>query len=135
MAIFEKVEVVWNGETFTIPANRVLRCIADVEDELTLAQLSRYLQSGNPPLAKLSRAFALVLRHAGAKASEDDVYAALFKDGDQNARALEAIYTLQVLMIPPEHLRAAEAKLAAASEKKEPGSSPSATGSSSAVTG
>jgi len=129
MPVFEKVEVEWKGQKYTLPPSRVVRCIADVEDVLTLAQLSRYLAMGNPPLGKLSMAFAILLQHAGARVSDDEVYNVLFKDDVENERAVQCIYALQVLMIPPEHLRTAEAKLRAAGAMTEPASSPTSTGS------
>lgn len=105
MAIFEEVKLTWNGRDFVIPPDQVLPCIAKVEDVLTLAQLWRAMERQALPLAKLAQAYGMVLRHAGAVVSDEDVYAALFTSGEMQARARDAVLTLQVMMIPPEHLR------------------------------
>lgn len=126
--MFEPIRITWAGQEFTLQPDQVLRTIADVEEILTIGELYVYQsQRKTVPLAKLSMAFATVLRHAGARVSGDDVFATLFKDGDLQARALQLIHVLQILMLPPESLRAPAGKRAAAG--KRAGSSRKSTSS------
>jgi hypothetical protein len=105
MGIFEPVTLKWAGRDYVIPPDRVLMAIAKIEDVITLSQLHNGLNAGAMPMAKLAIAFATALRHAGAPVSGDEVYNALFKSGEMQQQTMRAIHALQMLMIPPEHLR------------------------------
>jgi hypothetical protein len=104
MPVFEEIRVSWKGREHVIPPDQVLHTIARVEGTLTLAELGRYQLAASMPLAKLSQAMGIVLRAAGARASDDEVYTSLFGQGEIQTRALRVISTLQMMMIPPEHL-------------------------------
>lgn len=97
----------WDGRKLTVPADRMLATIARVEDIITLGELSAYFTTGRLPLAKLSQAFGVVLRQAGANVEDDDVYDGMFraKGAEVRRRATEAISMLMSMMVPPEHLR------------------------------
>lgn len=133
MAIFEEIQLDWKGKTYSIPPDKVLRCIAQMEDIVTLGRLHEFMATGQIPLVKLSRAFASALRFAGARVSDDEVYSGMFEAGTQETqrRALEAISVLQTLMVPPEHLRQADAKLASTVDRAD-SSKPSTSSSSEA---
>lgn len=105
MAIFEKINLHWKERDYVIQPDDVLQCIAKIEDVITLADLHHYGTNGRVPLAKLSMAYAAVLRHAGAVVDADEVYAAMFKGADMQRRTSKAIETLLLMMIPPEALR------------------------------
>ena len=105
MAIFEEVRLTWGGKDYVVPPDRVLRAIAAVEDQLTLGELGRCMVSGTLPLARISMAYGALLRCAGAKVTDDEVYSGLFKESRLQQEAMQAVSTLQMLMIPPEHLR------------------------------
>lgn len=104
--IFQPVALTWGGREYVIPPDQVLKAIAIVESILTLGQLHNAMMAGAVPFAKLSQAFAAVLRYAGAQVSAEEVYAAMFQGGDEmRTRAMHAIQALQMLMIPPVHLQ------------------------------
>lgn len=119
MAIFEPIRLEWSGKQYTIPPDQVLRTIAAVEDFITLGDLS---DPRRPPLAKISRAFGFMLRAAGATVTDEEVYSDLFAKGSQDLhnQVINAVFSLQVLMIPPEHLRSKKAP----DEGKEPAAAP-----------
>jgi hypothetical protein len=94
----------WGEREYTIPPNRVLQAIAKVEDHVTLVELHTYGLNNTAPLAKLSMAFGALLRHAGADVSDDQVYTAMFKSGEMQKNMVNAVQTMLMLMIPPEHL-------------------------------
>lgn len=107
MAIFEPIVLAWNGRDYTIPPDQVMRAIAKVEDVFTMAQLNGHMQRADIPLAKLACAYAAVLRHAGARVTDEEVYDGMFSGGATalQTRALAAMSALLVMMIPPAHLR------------------------------
>ena len=116
MALFEEVTLEWRGEKHVIPPNGVMRAIAVVEDIVTLPELSVEMQSRKFKLSRLAAAYGALLRYAGAKASDEDVYASLFPSTageDGVLRAASAVMTLISMMVPP----AAWKKAAASAEE------------------
>lgn len=108
-SVFEPIHMEWNGEKFTIPANRVLGAIARIEEHVTLNELRTDAGGrGTVRMVVLSRAYASVLRYAGAAVADEEVYESIFEKTG-GARMLEAIQGLMMLMIPPSKLRSPEA--------------------------
>ncbi len=105
--IFKAVELEWNGETFTVPPNRVLGAIAIIEEHFTFHDLANATQTKNISLVKLSRAYGDVMRYAGAKLTDDEVYLGMFT-GNPAAKILASTNMLLAMMIPPSILAAAE---------------------------
>lgn len=102
MAIFEDVTLGWKGQEKTIPADKIMRLIAKIEDEITLQELSS--ESG-VKLSKVSFAYAVALNYAGFSVTPDEVWATYF-NGDSAAQSVvDAISSLQMLMLPPETYR------------------------------
>lgn len=119
MSLFKPVTLTWRGQEYTVPADQVMMMIAKVEDILTLPEL---MNPKGRPLAKISMAYGVALRHAGAKASDEEIYGAMFTAGEQAAASASAVQGLLMMMVPPS---AVESKH---QEKKE---EPSAVASSS----
>lgn len=119
MAIFEDVELQWKGVTYRLAGDsQIMRALAAVEDHVTFAELAQGQTKGSVPLAKLAGAYACLLRHAGARLTDAEVYAGMWEGGaDANAIA-QAIGTLMELMIPPAALQEAEAGNAPAPAKR-----------------
>jgi hypothetical protein len=106
MGIFQDVTLVWNGDEFTIPGNRVLGAIAIVEEQITFMELTDALARGRPPLLAIARAFAGVLRYAGASVSDEQAYEGMFSGGNVQRQVIDAINTLLVMMVPSSALAA-----------------------------
>jgi len=111
MAIFDDIELEWEGVNYKLSGDgNVMKALAAVEDHLTLSELYDAQQSGKMPLAKLSNAYAVLLRHAGAvRITEADVYAGMWKDGETVAKITEAVTALMQLMMPPKWFKDQEA--------------------------
>lgn len=105
MAIFEEVTLVWKEREYKIPSDQIMRVIAKVEDVLTMVQLHRYREREDLPIGKLAQAFGIVLRHAGANVTDEEVYEGIFQGDNLRKIALEAVTTLQMMMLPPSALR------------------------------
>ena len=99
MAVFEPVTLTWQGEEFTVPADRVMGLICEVEEVVTLGEL---MGKKTTPVGKVSRAYAAALRYAGARVRDDEVYAGMFSSGGENIN--QAVNGLLSMMIPPSHL-------------------------------
>lgn len=109
MGIFEEVSFEWNGRKYSIPPDRILQCIAKVEDVITLVELHRFTEKTTVPYAKLAMAYGMILRHAGAQVEDAEVHEAMFKGGDATSTAVAAVNALLVMMIPPSIHRQKEA--------------------------
>jgi len=129
-SLFKPITLAWHGREYTIAPDAVLRCIAEVENVLTLGDLANMQARGRLSLAKLAIAYGITLRYAGAEVSDEDVYGGMFKDAgaELQRRAFGAILTLQALMVPPEQLRAEPGK-ANGGAAQESASSPNTTSS------
>lgn len=99
MGIFNELNLTWKGTDYTVPADNILRLIAKVEDVITLNELYSYSQKGAAPLAKLATAFGIILRYAGCKVSDDEIYKTIV-NGETNA-ATVATHTILGMMLPP----------------------------------
>ena len=104
MSVFESVTLGWNGEEYTIPANKVLGLIAKVEQIVTLKELSESQQ--NPRVVKIAEAYSVALNYAGASVHWEQVYDHLIGEflGGEPSVVFGALESLMALMIPPRHL-------------------------------
>jgi hypothetical protein len=108
---FESVAISWRGVEKVILPDQLLRCIAKIEDVLTLAELERYAEERKVPFGKIAMAFGAVLRHAGFKVTDLEVYRELFnetegtEDEKKYAVAIDAVQKLLVLMLPPDYIQ------------------------------
>lgn len=97
--MFDSVTLMFNGQTYRIEPDRVMRAIAIVEDVVTLDELVKYHERGTAPMAKLAMAYAALLRYCGGSQTDAEVYEAMFKSGNQSAVA-NSIGVLLSMMIP-----------------------------------
>lgn len=100
MGIFEPVVLSWNGQEYEIAPDRLMGAIATIEDTITLKEVGEYAMKGDAPIAKLSMAYGSVLRYAGCKVKDDEIYVAMFDSG-KNTSVLGCISALLAMMIPP----------------------------------
>lgn len=107
MAIFEDIELEWEGEHYTIKGDEsVMRVLAAVEEHVTFMELQQGSANGKVPLAKLATAYSVVLRSAGCRISSAEVYKGMWSDGGTASKIQEAIVGLLEMMIPPSVLNA-----------------------------
>lgn len=103
MSVFKPIVLSFKDKTYTLAADKVLYCIAEMEDVISLRNLSNPLDT---TLAKVSLAYAIALRHAGAiNVIGDDVYECAFEKG-KGVEISSAVSGLLAMMIPPSKLQA-----------------------------
>lgn len=101
MGIFNDIPIGWHDEEFIIPANRVLKAIAAIEENITLHEIFTYSERGAmPPLSKMAMAYGAVLRMAGARVSDEEAYEFMFSGNEQHSAAMDALNGLLSLMMP-----------------------------------
>lgn len=100
MSIFQPVTLTWKGNEYKIESNRVMMMLAQVEDVLTLGELIKHAQKGGAPVIKISMAYGIMLRYAGVKVVDDEVYKSLMTGKEANIKELTQM--LLSMMMPPE---------------------------------
>ena len=105
MAIFQSITLGWNAQEFIVPSDKVLGAIGVVEDVVTFPELIA-MMSGKPNMSRLARAYGAVLRYAGARITDEEIYDGLFKPGEVHHQIATAINTLLAMMTPPSALGA-----------------------------
>jgi hypothetical protein len=122
MSAFDDIKLGWRGETHVIPARMSLEAIARIEEIITLEELANAAARGAKPSLRLSRAFASVLRFAGAHVTDEEVYTDLFGSGMEILlRTQNLATTLQVIMVPPQIRKRLEEQVERAHEVRAVG--------------
>lgn len=107
---FEPVTLQWNGENFTIPADKQMMLIAVIEDALSggtgRQALSILGQAEGPPYTRLAAAYGAALRHAGANTTDEDVYLTIMQgfadeSGDTTIFIQNAVLGIMAIIAPP----------------------------------
>lgn len=135
--IFTPIELDWNGKTITVRPHKVMGLISAIEDVITFPELQAYAVRGAAPVGKLSMAYARVLRYAGVRVTDEEVYAKSFSGSEEEQEAMgRAIQNLLFMMMPPEARAKVEAIMAGAEEDDgdpEPAEAQDAPGNSEAT--
>lgn len=98
MGIFKPIEFEYAGKVYQVQANNVLRLIAQVEEVITLQELTG--NTDKISLSRLALAYARALNYAGCDVSADQIYQSMFKESGTE-KAVNAITQLLILMLPP----------------------------------
>jgi hypothetical protein len=107
MAIFQPIVFGWCGQDYTVPADRALGLVAEIEEVVTLFEIAT--MQVKPNTSKLARAFGAALRYAGAKVSDDEVYQGLFQPGQMFEEVQKLMVVLMAIMMPPNPVSGASA--------------------------
>lgn len=117
MSVFEPVTLGWDGKEYTIPSDRILGAIARIEEHITLAEINNDgVNRKTIRMVPVARAYASVLRYAGADAKDDDVYESMFMTGNTSNVMADALTMLMGMMVPPKKMN----ELSTAAPKKTP---------------
>lgn len=131
MSAFDAIEIGWAGKQYSIPPDRVLQCIAQVEEVLTLHEILAMGEAQRVKLVPISRAYATVLRFAGCKITDDEAYAGVFRQGATQEAAITCIGGLLTMLLPRDVKSDAAAIAEAAEATKGKGRSRRSRGASS----
>lgn len=99
-AVFTDIELEWKGQVFTIKPHKVMGALARIEEHITLAELQAYSQKGTAPLVKLCMSYGVALRYAGARVSDDEIYAEAFEGPEQQQAVMNAVMMIMQMMLP-----------------------------------
>jgi hypothetical protein len=127
MGAFDAVTLAWAGSEYVIPSNRVMGAIARIEDVVTLEELGRYGERGTMPIAKLAMAYGAVLRYAGARVEDEDVFTGMFSDGQKQSDIVTAMMSLLGMMLPPHALQSGDDPPAANPPSRQAGQAAAAS--------
>lgn len=108
---FEPVTLQWDGQEYTIPHHRMMGAIARIEDNITAPELQKFAEREAAPIGKLSMALGSVLRYAGCRVTDDEVYSEMFQnltDDEKQAAQMQVIQDLMFMMVPPNMRKSVE---------------------------
>jgi hypothetical protein len=108
--MFDPIKLRWNDQSYVVAPDRVMGAIASVEDVVTMEELGRYLKKRTMPFGKLAMAYGSLLRYAGARVTDEEVYLGMFGGGDTTQAMLTAMTTLLAMLLPPGALATADGK-------------------------
>ncbi len=123
MSGFEALELPWQGRTPTIAANRMMGALQLYERAVGTQDFLALCREGmGAAPAVFSAAYAGLLRYAGERVSDEEVYRACLAEswvGVQSVAIADKLLHLQMLRLPPERRAQIEAASAEAEEKLE----------------
>lgn len=106
---FEPVTLHWRGEAYTVPADRQLRMIAEIEDSISNSKgipAILLLLERRVDMARLAMAYGVALRYAGANVTDEEIHLSITADiADGSAAAAikmeMAVLGLLDIIAPP----------------------------------
>jgi hypothetical protein len=101
MSVFSDIDLEWRGEVYTIAADRVMKAIAVVEAHITVPEFLMVAVGRQVSVSRLCAAYGAVLRYAGAKVTDEEVYASVFASGDLQGTIVRSVSEIMKLVIPP----------------------------------
>lgn len=101
--MFNPVKLTWGGKEYVIPPDQVLRAIAIAEEIVTVNELVQMRVTLNVKFQVIAKAYASLLRFAGAKdVTDEQVFCSLFPSkGNVIGNAFATLDALMVMMTPP----------------------------------
>jgi len=102
MGTFDDIRLTWHGIDHVIPANKVMGAIARIEDIITLTEIYEASQKRSVKFSRVASAYGAVLRYAGAKVTDEEVYLGMFEGQSAITAVQEALTGLMSMMIPPQ---------------------------------
>jgi hypothetical protein len=100
MSVFSNIDLEWKGDVYTIAADRVMKAIAVVEAHITVPEFLMVSVGRHLPLSRLCAAYGAVLRYAGARVTDEEVYENVFAGGDVEGTIVRSVNEIMTLMLP-----------------------------------
>lgn len=87
MAVFREMTVTWKGQEYSFtPSMRLMRSIE--MGDISFTDIAVRTSQGRPPISHIAFVLAKMLASAGAKVTEEDVYAELVTGEQESITAL-----------------------------------------------
>jgi len=100
MGAFDDVKLAWRGKDYLLPADRVFDVACRIEEIITIPALCKSLADNNPSFTKVAMAYGIALRAAGAKVSDEQIYAGMFGSDEQRNEVSAAAQALLAVLMP-----------------------------------
>ena len=114
MSRFQDVALHWQGEAYTVPRDRLMGLIADVEWALAggrpnVNPLAVLYNPSGPHPSRLAAAMGAALRYAGANVDDLSIYEVIVggvMEGDETGRmeAYQGVAMVSALILPPKEI-------------------------------
>lgn len=74
-SVFNDIEINWRGEVYRVKPT--MRLLNEIEQLSPIAKIARRILDGEPPKSHIAVAVGILLRSAGARVSDEEIYAEL----------------------------------------------------------
>ena len=99
MAINSPIILGWNGKEYKV--KMTMDVIGQVED-LGFHAINSQIEAGNMPFIKISKLVSFLLEEAGATVEAEDVYNAIYGQGETSPEAIAGMLKIIAIGIAPE---------------------------------
>ncbi len=97
-AVFQEVKLGWGGKEYAVTPD--MRLLNKIEQDISLAEMAHRMSVGKVPMSQLAVVIGFMLRHGGAKVSDEEVYQELMT-GDGGAVQEMAATVMQAVFPAP----------------------------------
>jgi len=97
-AVFREVMLGWGGEEYRITPTMAL--LNKIEQDISLSELAYRMSVGKVPMSQLAVVIGVMLRSAGAKASDEEVYQELMTGDAEAVQGMAAAWMEAVFPQP-----------------------------------
>jgi len=103
-AIFKEVTLGWGGEEYSVTPT--MRLLNKIEQDISLSEMAYRMSVGKVPMSQLAVVIGTMLRSAGAKASDEEVYQELMTGDAEGVQqmagsVMEAVFPTPKKPAPP----------------------------------
>jgi len=110
-AVYQDIELTWKGETYTV--RPTMRLMQDIEQRFSLSRVAHRITQGDTPLSHMAAIVAIMLRSAGCKVTDDDVFVELLKGDSDDIKDMSIALITAAFPVTPKGNERAPAKKAA----------------------
>lgn len=99
----QKIDITWKGKDYSIPANETFELGEEIEDVISLAEISNMAQK--PNFRRIARCYSIILNFAGAHTNPQEIHSVMMdqmkngEEAEQLGLITSAIQTLLAILM------------------------------------
>ncbi len=99
-AVYQEITLTWKDEEYTI--RPTMRLMQDIEQQFSLSRVAHRITQGDTPLSHMAAIVAIMLRSAGCKVTDDDVFQELLQGSSDDIQEMAIALITAAFPIKPE---------------------------------
>lgn len=85
-AVYQDILLVWRDQEYTIKPT--MRLMQDIEQRFSISRVAHRITQGDAPLSHMAAIVGIMLRSAGAKVSDDEVFSEIMQGDTDSVQAM-----------------------------------------------